>query len=509
MAGSGPDACCGTLRPMSIVCAIDAGTTGVRTIAIDERGLAVASSYREFTQYFPQPGWVEHDASEIWEAAQGTLADVTAAIDEEPVAIGITNQRETVVAWSRSTSQPLHRALVWQDRRTAARCEQLEAEGALPLVRDRTGLVLDPYFSASKIEWLFTEGGLTPTDDVAVGTIDSWLVWNLTGGQVHATDATNACRTMLYDIRDLQWSEELTALFAIPMHVLPEVRPSSGSFGTTASAAACGPGIPIAGIAGDQHAALFGQAAFSSGDAKNTYGTGSFVLMNVGTECPEPVEGLLTTIAWLLDTFDGPVATYALEGAIFVTGAAAQWLRDGLQIIDEAQDLEPLAAQCEDTGGVYLVPAFTGLGSPYWDPYARGTIVGLTRGSGRPEIARATIEAMVFQTRDVVDAMSAASSASLQSLRVDGGASVMGLLLQMQANQLGVPVRRPVMQETTALGAAYLAGLATGVWPSLEAIASNWELDVEVTPQAPPDDLAYRDWKRAVERSRDWARDDT
>lgn len=468
----------------------------------------MASSYREFTQYFPQPGWVEHDASEIWDAVQETLADVTAAIDEPPAAIGITNQRETVVAWSRSSSQPLHRALVWQDRRTAARCEQLEAAGALPLIRERTGLVLDPYFSGSKIEWLFTEGGLTPTEDVAVGTIDSWLVWNLTGGRVHATDATNACRTLLYDIRDLQWSEPLMSLFGVPMHVLPEVRASSGSFGKTVDSAGCGPGIPIAGIAGDQHAALFGQAAFAPGDAKNTYGTGSFVLMNVGTECPEPVEGLLTTIAWLLDTADGPVATYALEGAIFATGAAVQWLRDGLQIIDQAQDLEPLAAQCDDTGGVYLVPAFAGLGSPYWDPYARGTIVGLTRGTGRAEIARATIEAMVFQTRDVVDAMSAASGASVQSLRVDGGASVMGLMLQMQADQLGVPVRRPVMQETTALGAAYLAGLSIGVWPSMDTIAENWELDVEVMPRAARDDAAYAGWKRAVERSRDWARED-
>ena len=493
---------------MSIVCAIDAGTTGVRTIAIDQHGRSVASSYREFTQYFPQPGWVEHDASEIWDAVQRTLADVTAAIDEPPGAIGITNQRETVVAWSRSTSQPLHRALVWQDRRTAARCEQLEAAGALPLIRERTGLVLDPYFSGSKIEWLFTEGGLAPTEDVAVGTIDSWLVWNLTGGRVHATDATNASRTLLYDIRDLQWSEPLTSLFGVPMHVLPEVRASSGSFGITADNAECGPGIPIAGIAGDQHAALFGQAAFAPGDAKNTYGTGSFVLMNVGTECPEPVEGLLTTIAWLLDTADGPVATYALEGAIFATGAAVQWLRDGLQVIDRAQDLEPLAAQCENTGGVYLVPAFAGLGSPYWDPYARGTIVGLTRGTGRAEIARATIEAMVFQTRDVVDAMSAASGASVQSLRVDGGASAMGLLLQMQADQLGVPVRRSVMQETTALGAAYLAGLSIGVWPSRDAIAQNWELDIEFTPHEARDDAAYAGWKRAVERSRDWARED-
>ncbi len=492
---------------MPIVLAIDAGTTGVRTIAIDRRGRVVASAYREFTQYFPQPGWVEHDADEIWDAVQATLGEVAAGLDEPVSAIGITNQRETVVAWSRTTSLPLHRALVWQDRRTADRCRQLEADGMLPMVRERTGLVLDPYFSASKMEWLFTTGGVTPSADVAVGTIDSWLVWKLTGGAVHATDATNASRTMLYDIRDLSWNAELADVFGVPVEALPEVRPSSGQFGTTSVDAACGAGIPISGIAGDQHAALFGQAAFATGDAKNTYGTGSFVLMNVGPTCPEPVDGLLTTIAWLLDGPNGPAPTYALEGAIFVTGAAVQWLRDGLEMISEAAELEPLALQCDETGGVYLVPAFTGLGSPWWDPYARGTIVGLTRGTGRPEIARATIEAMAYQTRDVVDAMTAASGTPLNSLRVDGGASVMGLLLQLQADQLGVPVRRPVVQETTALGAAYLAGLAQGVWGSLDEIAEHWELDVEVKPNARSEavDQGYAQWHRAVERSRDWA----
>ncbi len=493
---------------MPVILALDAGTTGVRTIAIDEHGRAVASAYREFPQYFPRPGWVEHDATEIWEAVQATLGEVCDAIEEPPAAIGITNQRETVVAWSRASSEPVHRALVWQDRRTADRCTELEAAGNLPLVRQRTGLVLDPYFSGSKLEWLLTEGGVQASGDLAVGTVDAWLVWKLTDGAIHATDATNASRTLLYDIGELRWSEDLCELFGVPGHVLPEVRASSGSFGTTAAEAACGAGIPISGIAGDQHAALFGQAAFSVGDAKNTYGTGSFVLMNVGQRCPEPVEGLLTTLAWLLDGGAQPRATYALEGAIFVTGAAVQWLRDGLQIIDEAPDLEPLARQCDDTGGVYLVPAFTGLGSPYWDPYARGTIVGLTRGSGRPELARATIEAMAYQTRDVVDAMTAATGTALQSLRVDGGASVMELLLELQADQLGVPVRRPRMQETTALGAAYLAGLAVGVWGSLDDIAEHWELDTEVTPG--PDgaraEAAYAGWRRAVERSRDWAR---
>lgn len=493
---------------MTIVLAIDAGTTGVRTVAIDAHGRSVGWAYREFTQYFPEPGMVEHDAAEIWDAVQATLGEVTGRLDEPVTAIGITNQRETVVAWSRASSEPVHRALVWQDRRTADRCAALEAEGLLPLVRERTGLVLDPYFSGSKLEWLFTEGGVEPTTDLAVGTIDSWLIWKLTGGTVHATDVTNAARTLLYDIGSLTWSPELLDVFGVPAHVLPEVRPSSGSFGVTGADAACGAGVPIAGVAGDQQAALFGQAAFTPGDAKNTYGTGSFVLMNVGSTCPEPVEGLLTTVAWQLDAPGGLEVTYALEGAIFVTGAAVQWLRDGLQIIDEAADLEPLALQCDDSGDVFLVPAFTGLGSPWWDPYARGALVGLTRGTGRPEIARATIEAMVHQTRDVVDAMTNASGTPLLSLRVDGGASVMGLLLQLQADQLGVTVRRPVMQETTALGAAYLAGLATGVWSSLEEIGQHWQLDVEVEPSATPRaelDAHHARWHDAVARSRNWA----
>jgi len=492
---------------MPVVLAIDAGTTGVRTVAIDTHGRDVGWSYREFPQYFPRPGWVEHDAMEIWAATQATLGEVMAGLEETPVAIGITNQRETVVAWSRATSQPLHRALVWQDRRTADRCVALEADGLLPTVRSTTGLVLDPYFSGSKIEWLFTEGGLSPTADVAIGTIDSWLVWKLTGGAVHATDATNASRTLLFDIGSLAWSDELCSAFGVPGSVLPEVRGSSDDYGVTCADAACGPGIAISGIAGDQHAALFGQAAFSPGDAKNTYGTGSFVLMNVGSTCPDPVEGLLSTIAWALPQNGTLTATYALEGAIFVTGAAVQWLRDGLGIIDQAADLEPLALLCDDTGDVFLVPAFAGLGSPWWDPYARGTLIGLTRGTGRPEIARAVIEAMVHQTRDVVDAMTAAAGTSLQSLRVDGGAAVMGLLLQLQADQLGVPVRRPVMAETTALGAAYLAGLAHGVWGSLDEIAQHWELDVELQPSGnrADADAHHARWLEAVARSRDWA----
>ncbi len=491
---------------MTTVLAIDAGTTSVRAITFDEYGRPVAASQREFTQYFPAPGWVEHDASEIWDAVQATLADVTAQLDEPPVAIGVTNQRETVVRWSRSRSEPLERAIVWQDRRTAARCAELESDGLLPLVREHTGLVLDPYFSASKLEWLSQNNPVRANSDVAVGTIDSWIVWNLTGGAVHATDATNASRTMLFDIGALAWSSDLCELFGVPVDALPDVRPSSGGFGVTASGAACGAGVPIRGVAGDQQAALFGQAAFRPGDAKNTYGTGSFVLMNVGPTAPEPVEGLLTTVAWLLQGPAGPVPTYALEGAIFATGATVQWLRDGLGIIEDSSELEALAAGCSSTGGVYLVPAFAGLGSPHWDAGARGTIVGLTRGTGRPQIARAAIEAMVYQTRDVIEAMTAATGVELRSLRVDGGASAMDSMLQLQADHLGVPVRRPKFREVTALGAAYLAGLAAGVWPSTEEIGEHWELDRAFQPGTSTTavDAAYADWQRAVERSKRW-----
>ena len=492
---------------MTVVLAIDAGTTSVRTVAFDGRGRPLAVAQQEFTQHFPAPGRVEHDASEIWGAVQATLADVCARLDERPAAIGVTNQRETVLRWSRSRSAPLERAIVWQDRRTVVRCAELTGDGLLPLIRERTGLVLDPYFSASKLAWLFANAGAPPGPDLAVGTIDSWIIWNLTGGAVHATDATNASRTMLFDIGALAWSAELCELFGVPMDALPEVRPSSGDFGVTAASAACGAGVPIRGVAGDQQAALFGQAAFQPGDAKNTYGTGSFVLMNIGSAPPEPVEGLLTTVAWLLEGPAGAEPTYALEGAIFVTGATVQWLRDGLGIIDAASELEGLAAECSSTGGVFLVPAFAGLGSPYWDPRARGTIVGLTRGTGRPEIARAAIEAMVYQTRDVVEAMTAAAGTGLRSLRVDGGASAMDSMLQLQADHLGVPVRRPRVHEATALGAAYLAGLAAGVWPSTTEIAEHWQLDRAFEPAAPRAtlDAAYADWKRAVERSRAWA----
>ena len=489
----------------AVVIAIDAGTTGVRSRAVFADDRPPVAAYREFTQHFPQPGWVEHDAEEIWQAVRATLNDVIDRIEgAEIAAIGITNQRETVVAWSRSTGRPLHRAIVWQDRRTAERCEELAAAGHLELVRSRTGLVLDPYFSGTKLAWLLGPGGVQTTDDLALGTIDAWILWNLTGGEVFATDSSNAARTMLFDIRELAWSHELGDLLGVPLEALPQVLPSSGRFGITSARCGAPPGIPVSGIAGDQQAALFGQACFEPGMAKNTYGTGSFVLMNVGPACPPPAEGMLTTVAWTLA--DGST-TYALEGAIFVTGAAVQWLRDGLGVIESAGEVGPLAASVPDNGGVALVPAFTGLGSPWWDPYARGTIVGITRGTTAAHLARAVVEAMAFQTRDAVDAMVSASGTPLTDLRVDGGASVMDLLLQLQADQLGVSVRRPVDQETTALGAAFLAGLAEGVWPSLASIGERWQLDAEVQPSADRGDAdaAHATWLRAVERSRGWA----
>jgi glycerol kinase len=489
---------------MPVVVAIDAGTTGVRAFAVDEAGRPAGWAYREFPQYFPQPGWVEHDADEIWAAVGTTLAELTGELEKQGqaiAAIGITDQRETTVVWDRRTGRPLHRAIVWQDRRTAARCDALREAGHLPLVRRTTGLVLDPYFSATKLAWLLTEGGVDPADPhLAFGTVDSWILWKLTDGAVHATDPSNASRTLLYDIRARAWSPELCDLFGVPMSCLPEVRPSSGRLGTTADSH-----LPVSGMAGDQQAALFGQACFTPGMTKNTYGTGSFVLMNVGPDCPEPVDGLLTTVGWELA--DGTVA-YAYEGAIFVTGAAVQWLRDGLGVIKDAGEIEALARTINDTEGVYFVPAFTGLGSPWWDPYARGTVVGLTRGTGRAHVARAALEAMAFQTRDVVGAMCAASGHDVRTLRADGGASVNDLLLQLQADQLQVPVARPVVQETTALGAAYLAGLAEGVWGSLDEIAGHWALDAEFTPvaSAAGADAKYAGWKRAVERSTGWAR---
>jgi glycerol kinase len=498
---------------MAVVIAIDAGTTGVRAFALDEQGRPAGWSYREFPQHYPRPGWVEHDLGDIWSATQTTVAELYEQLrlrGESVAALGITNQRETVAAWSRSRGKPLAPAIVWQDRRTAARCEALTEAGHLPMVRERTGLVLDPYFTATKAAWLLEEGGVPGGPDLALGTIDSWLVWQLTGGTasagaVHSTDPSNASRTLLYDVQDLGWSEALADVFHVPLDALPEVRPSSGLFGHTAAGTTALPaGVPIAGIAGDQQAALFGQACFEIGMTKNTYGTGSFVLMNVGAACPPPVEGLLTTVAWILA--DGS-PTYALEGAIFVTGAAVQWLRDGLQLIREAAEIGPLAASVPDNGGVYLVPAFTGLGSPWWDPHARGTLVGITRGTTRAHLARAVVEAMAYQTRDVVEAMAAASGRRVTDLRVDGGASVMPLLLQLQADQLGVTVTRPTVTETTAMGAAYLAGLGAGVWTDLDDVTRRWVPDAETQPTDDRSgaDAAYGQWKRALDRSRNWA----
>ena len=467
---------------MGIILAIDAGTTGVRALAVNESGKILSESYKEFTQYFPQPGWVEHDPEEIWNSVQSVMSQVVASLKQPVVAIGITNQRETVVVWDRVTSLPLHRALVWQDRRTASRCEELEKDGLRSAVRTSTGLIIDPYFSATKIEWIMNRIGRSQKK-IAIGTIDSWLIWKLTGGRVHATDASNASRTMLFNIKNLSWEPDLLTYFGVTESSLPDVRPSNGDFGVTSKDATCGANIPIRGIAGDQQSSLFGHAAFSIGDAKNTYGTGSFVLMNVGDKVPEPVDGLLSTVAWLLDTPKGTEPTYALEGSIFSTGATVQWLRDGLGIISEASELEGLALQCSHTGDVFIVPAFVGLGSPWWDPFARGTLIGLTRGTGKPEIARAAIESMVYQTRDVTEAMEVASGNKIRSLRVDGGASVMNLLLQLQADQLQAPVLRPLSKEVTALGAAYLAGLSIGIWNSLDDISANWKIDIEVSPE--------------------------
>jgi glycerol kinase len=493
---------------MSVVLAIDAGTTGVRALAVDEGGRPAGWSYREFEQHFPRPGWVEHDADDIWHAVQTTVNTLAAELadrGESISAIGITDQRETTVVWDRRTGRPRARAIVWQDRRTAAACDALRDAGHLPTIRNLTGLVLDPYFSATKLAWLLGEGGVTADPDLAFGTVDSWIIWNLTGGTLHATDPSNASRTLLYDIRRLTWSAELCALFEIPLSCLPEVRASSGSFGVVAPGAVPGlaGGIPIAGVAGDQQAALFGQACVSPGMTKNTYGTGSFVLMNIGPELPDPVDGLLTTVAWTLA--DGSTS-YALEGAIFVTGAAVQWLRDGLGIIASAAEIGPLAASVGDTDGVTLVPAFTGLGSPWWDPYARGAILGITRGTNRAVIARAVVEAMAYLTRDVVDAMERASGRKVTALRADGGAAAMDLMLQLVADQLQIPVARPQVAETTALGAAYLAGLATGVWGSVDEIGAQWAIDRSFGPIASRSDAdeKYQQWLRGVERSRAW-----
>jgi glycerol kinase len=495
---------------MAVVVAVDAGTTGVRAVAVAEDGAPVGDRHREFPQYFPRPGWVEHDPEQIWTATAAALGQLLETLAEPVAAIGITNQRETVVLWDRRTGEPRHRAIVWQDRRGARQGAALEAAGHLDLIRTRTGLVLDPYFSATKLAWLLDEGGVEAGPDLAFGTVDSWLLWRLTDGAVHATDPTNASRTLLFDINRLAWDPELADLFGVPLSVVPEVRPSSGRFGSTAEGVVPGlpAGVPISGIAGDQQAALFGQACFQPGMTKNTYGTGSFVLMNVGDRCPDPIPGLLTTVAWSLR--QPAQVAYALEGSVFVTGAAVQWLRDQLGLIESSSEIGELAASVPDAGGAYLVPALTGLGSPWWDPHARGAFVGITRGVGRAQLARAVVEAMAFQTRDVVDAMRAASGNTIPELRVDGGASVMDLLLRFQSDLLGVRVVRAAVSETTALGAAWLAGLAEGVWGSLDELAERWAHDAVIEPSGERSSLdgVYQGWLRAVGRAEAWAEAD-
>ncbi|HTX63671.1 MAG TPA: glycerol kinase GlpK [Acidimicrobiales bacterium] len=505
---------------MAAVLAVDAGTTGVRTLAVDESGAIVAIAHRPLSLRFPHPGWVEQDPEEIWALAAETLADVAtrlAAHHQTIAAIGIANQRETAVAWDRRTGRPLHAAIVWQDRRTAARCEALADAGLLPLVRERTGLVLDPYFSATKFEWLLGEGGVGTGDDVALGTVDAWLLFRLTGGALHATDASNASRTMLFDIGSREWTAELCDVLGVPVDALPAVMPTCGRFGRLARGGD-GPGaiealagVPISGVAGDQQAALFGQACVVPGMAKVTYGTGSFLLVHAGSSCPAPPDGLLATVAWDLGGHESRPGhadvAYALEGSTFVAGAAIQWLRDGLRVIERAEDVGPLAGSVPDSGGMVVVPAFTGLGSPWWDPHARGIVTGITRGAGRAQLARAVVEAMAFGVRDMLDAVVDALGTTVPHLRADGGASAMELLLQLQADQLQLPVVRPRCVESTALGAAMLAGLAEGVWGGVDELAARWEPDVECVPAVGRElaDLAHGAWRRAVERARDWA----
>jgi glycerol kinase len=495
---------------MSRVLTIDAGTTGITALVLDEAGTVRGRGYQEFPQHFPRPGWVEHDLDEIWDATLEAVIQALsrgAATAEQLAAIGITNQRETAALWHRASLRPVAAAIVWQDRRTAGHCDRLREDGHAERIRARSGLVIDAYFSGTKVAWLLdhTDGARQAAEagELAFGTIDAWLIAKLTAGQVHATEPSNASRTMLYDIHKGAWSEELCALLDVPTGVLPEVRPSSGDFGTTDPEVFLGSAVPIAGVAGDQQAALFGQGCWQPGMSKNTYGTGSFVLLNTGSE-PAASEALLTTVAWDL----GEGLTYALEGSIFVTGAAIQWLRDGLGLIADAAETGPLAASVPDTADVYLVPAFAGLGAPHWDPYARGAIVGLTRGTSRAHLLRAAVEAMAFQTRDVVEVMEADSGVALAELRVDGGASVMDLLCQFQADLLGVPVLRPTVQETTALGAAYLAGLGAGVWGSVDELRAVWELDRRFDPVMTTVDADSRQarWREAVERAKGWSR---
>jgi len=489
------------------ILALDQGTTSSRSILFERSGRIKAIAQREFSQHFPQSGWVEHDANEIWATQAATISDVLARAEVAPselAAVGITNQRETVVLWERASGQPLAPAIVWQDRRTAERCDALRAAGHEARVSERTGLLLDPYFSATKLAWLLDHlpdaRARAARGELCFGTIDSWLAWNLTQGRAHVTDVSNASRTLLLNLIDGQWDTEMLALFDIPAACLPRVVPSSADMGLMACIE--GHDVPLTGIAGDQQAALFGQTCFQPGMAKNTYGTGCFMLMNTGAQPLRSQHRLLSTVAW-----DRDGRRYALEGSVFVGGAVVQWLRDGLGLITRSSDVEALAASVADTDGVYLVPAFTGLGSPHWDPYARGTLIGLSRGTHRGHVARAALESIAFQSAELLAAMQADAAQPLIELRVDGGATANDLLMQFQADLLGVPVVRPKVTETTALGAAYLAGLAVGVWSSLDELAASWQIDRRFDPVMSRDEATerMRRWSRAVERSRGWS----
>jgi glycerol kinase len=487
------------------VLAIDAGTTGVTALLVGHDGAVLARGYEEFAQHFPGDGWVEHEPDQIWQATLAATMAALAASDDRPTALGITNQRETVVFWDRETLGAPRRAIVWQDRRTAGICEQLRANGAEPQVQETTGLRLDPYFSGSKIAWVRRHDTATwsgvEAGRVAIGTVDSYLVARLTRGLHHVTDASNASRTLLFDLRKGAWSDEMCALFEVPPSALPEVVSSWGVIGRTDPAAFLGLDVPIAGIAGDQQAALFGQTCYAPGDTKCTYGTGSFVLTNTGSRVVASTSGLLSTVAWQAP--NGSL-TYALEGAVFVTGAAVQWLRDGLGILDDASESEALAASVPDSGGVVFVPALTGLGAPDWDPYARGTILGITRATTRAHLMRATLEAIAYEVRDVTSLVVHDAELALTTLRVDGGASANNLLCQLQADQLQVAVSRPQVVETTALGAAFLAGLGAGIWADTDELRHTWRLDASFAPM-PTDRAGYQRWRRGVERSKAWA----
>lgn len=490
------------------ILAMDQGTTSSRTIIFDANGKAVGSLNKEFEQIYPKAGWVEHNPMDIWNSQMETVKTVLSKCGLKPddiAAIGITNQRETTLVWDKNTGEPVYNAIVWQCRRTAPICDDLKAKGWTDKIRSKTGLVIDAYFSGTKVKWILDNvaGARDRAEkgELIFGNVDTWLIWNLTKGKVHVTDYTNASRTMLFNIHKLDWDDEILAELNIPRSMLPDVKPSSFVYGQT-DAAILGAAVPIAGIAGDQQAALFGQACYKPGMAKNTYGTGCFMLMNTGEKAVPSQNGLLTTIAWGID---GKVE-YALEGSIFIAGAVIQWLRDELKIIDNAPQSEEYATKVEDTNGVYLVPAFVGLGAPYWDMYARGAIVGLTRGAKKEHIIRAALEAIAYQTRDVLEAMEKDSGITLQALKVDGGAVKNNFLMQFQSDILGVPVDRPVVNETTALGAAYLAGLAVGYWKNKDEIAQKWAVDQNFQPKMSAEQRTrlYKGWQKAVERAKKW-----